>query len=228
MTSLLLALLLQSGSAPTLPEALARYLDAHPPYHLLGVLELAREREYILGHHVFAPFAVADVAGDGVDDVVAVLVRKDGSRNLYGVAALQGGKGSDPPSLLWIVKEGPDPILGVTSGEKGRIDVWKCYQCPSNPFFRWNGAEYQANLRGPGESIHVYHGATASVAVRQDASPSARVVASLPPCSEAHILSLAPHGGHVRFYEISAYLGDKKVQGFVAAEEVDEMPCMGR
>ena len=211
------------------PPALAQYLAGRPPYHLLTATELARERDYVESHRLFSPFAITDLNGDGVDDVLAVLVRRDGAKTVFSVAAFHATGGSAAARLIWIIKDSADPILGVASSAERRVDVMKCYQCGANPFYRWNGVEYQANLRARGERVTVYHGATGAVAVHQEASSSGRAVATLPPCTHVQIVSLFPRdAGRVRFYEVAALLGDRGVTGFVSAEEVDEMPCVGR
>jgi hypothetical protein len=221
--------LAQAAGAPaSLPPLLARYLGTHPPYRLLLVSDLARERDYIESHHLFSPLAIADLNGDGTDDVLAVLVRRDGSKTLYAVAAFHAIQGVDTPRPEWVLKETSEPVLGVTTSAARRVDVWKCYQCGSNPFYRWNGVEYQPNLRAKGESVPVYHGASGNVEVRQEASPSGKMVVTLPPCTRVQILSVFPRQGRVRFYEVSTLLGGKKVTGFVSSDEVDEMPCMGQ
>jgi hypothetical protein len=226
--ALIQVLSLAPSPAP-LPEPLVRYLEAHPTYRLLTPADLARERDYIEGHHLFSPTASADVTGDGIEDVLAVLVRRDGAKTLYAVAAFHGARDPSASRLFWVVKETAEPILGVAaSTNTRRIDILKCYQCSSNPFYRWNGTEYQWTLRARGEASPVYHGATGAAEVRAGPSSSAKVVATVPPCAQGEILSVFPKGGHVAWYEIAIVLKDKRIVGFVPVEDLDEMPCMGR
>jgi hypothetical protein len=227
MTFILAALLAQAAAPAPMPPSLSQYLLASAPYRLLTPADLVRERDYIEGHHLFSPFVVASLTGERSEDVVAVLVRRDGSKLLFAVTALHA-KAGDPPRPVWVMKDAAEPILGVTSTAKGRLDVMKCYQCGSNPFYRWNGVEYQANLRAKGESVPVYHGSTGTIELRQDGTGSGKVVASLSPCTRVQILSVFPREGRARFYEVSSFVGERKVTGFVAVDAVDEMPCAGQ
>jgi len=123
----------------------------------------------------FSPFVRTDLTGDGIPDVAAVVVRP-GPHAASGVLVFNGRR-SGFGRAWWVVPPASERIAAVYGGDRRRLVIACCVACDSNPFVRWNGAQYESNLWLRSETPAAYDqpsGGTSPVALRAAATPTAR------------------------------------------------------
>ena len=99
------------------------------------------------------PWIEQDVDRDTRADVVAVVVKPSPSGTEYGVVAIHA---RTPNEVQWVIPLDIEPISGVTKGPASDTIVpLFCIECDANPWFRWSGEEYEADLYAVGEKIDI-------------------------------------------------------------------------
>jgi hypothetical protein len=207
--------------AAALPAArLQHFFITHPSYRLLTIDDVRDE----MGNADFTPVITADLTGDSVPEVAAVVVQT-AAPPLYGVIVLHG------PVVHWIVRPQRERILSISVLDGARLYVDYCLGCDSNSFVRWNGIDFESRLYAVGETVGTYdrssdghHG----VALRVAPDAASAVIAHVPLCTDAKILSVTrPVTGKPRWYRVSMTVDGTTIIGFVPADALSEVSCTG-
>ena len=175
--------------------ALQRFLKSHPEYAILTRQDLPDfvrdDKDYL---SQFRPLISGDANGDGITDVVVMLVERGGERR-YGVLCLHGGR-----TPIWVVKPRTDFVLSIRI-DKGpaQVVVWDCWGCDVAGSYRWSGRDYEEGLLQPGEKMKT----TATVQLWSSPGSGGRVVTRLSRGTRVVILRTVPGTtGEDRWYEV--------------------------
>jgi hypothetical protein len=214
------------GASNPVPSVIEKFLAANPSLHLL---QLAEVRDVVEpATKEFSPFAEADLTGDGLADVAAVVVQP-GSPTRYGVVAFNGSRNGFGPRQ-WIVRPQPERIAGVYLRERRRMDIAYCVECDSNPFVRWDGTEYAESFWVPGDSPQTFdrpsNGAS-PVALRANPAGTARIVITLPECTAVEVLASVKRPAGERWYRVAALVNGRRHAGFVRQDDLTDISCIG-
>jgi hypothetical protein len=214
-------------------HSVERFLAANKDYHLLALADVPKTiledersgKSWVargLKEADMLSFAVmeGDPNGDGIEDVVAIIVRGDNDHKLYSLICLNGRKrGAQLPVPFWIVKDsskfiGNVYVIGETIfiiyNDLGNGD-WE-----PDEDYEWNGSSYeegyfQAGIRvccSPGKKIFSLP------------SPTSRVVKEIKADgAELKILSAVERKvGGVRWYRVQVFRNNRRtpIVGFVS------------
>jgi hypothetical protein len=171
------------------------------------------------------PWFQADLDGDGRSDVVAVVTKGNGPSRAYGVIAIHA---KQPQTVHWVVPLNEESITGLYVDEpRGAVVPLYCFDCDSNPFYRWSGTEYEAFLFQVGEEIALFvydeRNAVASVNLYADRNASSRIVASRELCTRVKVLERRGTSAD-RWYRVET---TDHTHGWVPASSVTLTGCMG-
>src|SRR4051812_9837353 len=136
--------------ATAVASVVVKFLADNPSFRLLR-LDDVRDIVEPVGEQKFSPFVRADMTGDRIPDLAAVLVQRS-SPERYGVVAFNGSRADSDKRARWIVNPQEERIVGVYVEERRRMDIAYCLECDDNPFARWNGVAYEMYLSVPGDT----------------------------------------------------------------------------
>ena len=173
------------------------------------------------------PWSEVDLDGDSRKDIVAVVVKGSPPNRTYGVLAIHARA---PQTIHWVVPLGKDSITGLSVDHPTAAVVpLYCFDCDSNPFYRWSGSRYDQSLFQVGEKIALFfyeEGNDAAVVNLYSASNrNSKIVASRPSCSEGIVLDRRGTCEN-RWYRIQTADPDR-VRGWVPGSTVVWMDCLG-
>jgi len=99
-----------------------------------------------------------------------------------------------------------------------------CFDCDSNPFYRWSGTDYEPMLVHLGEKIALLQGNADGVDLYPDASLQSKHVASRKLCSVVKVLNRRGRSYERRWYFVQSASPDS-VRGWVPASSVTWTGC---
>ncbi len=163
----------QAAQAQTTTASLHAELEAllrvQPEYRLLTQDDVGwQDSMYV----EFTPYDIADTNGDGINDIVAILVkeRRDRAGLLFSLVCLQSENGAKDHKAVWITRDQEEEIMSVDA-EKREIFPLVCTNCNSNRSLRWTGSEYDWDVYFVGETACISAGETL---VENPADPESR------------------------------------------------------
>src|SRR5258707_12027949 len=139
------------AGAQALPNMLRTALQGLPGVSILEApIEAANLGDLKQGGY-WPPWAMADLDGDGLPDVAAVVVKGQGANRTFGVIAIHA---RTPAMIHWVVPMGKESITGLTTKQPpNSVMPLFCFACDSNTFLRWSGTAYELELRMVGEEV---------------------------------------------------------------------------
>jgi hypothetical protein len=204
--SLLIAILAASGTeAAELPSLLREFLDKQPAYRLLEAADT-------LDGVARPAFAVGDANGDGLLDVAAVVVKRRSGKPMISVVCINGSRNGRHPTF-WLERDVETPTYSIVIKQKPRLILpLHCTECESDPWFAWNGSEYEANLRFPGDVLYLTFGAGSIESVPVSATPGGPPVFNATAGTRALVKGIGKRVAGTRWYEVE--VGPRRVHGF--------------
>lgn len=171
----------QTSVAP--PVLLAEALKLEPGIRLLVPATDLREysQAEIEKFGYWPPWIVRDLDRDKRPDVAAVVVKPSPRGTEYGVIAIHA---RSPKELHWVIPLDTEVINGVGQGPASDTIVpLFCIECDANAWFRFAGAEYEAELYAIGEKIDVGTETTADVPLYASANLASKTIATIEHCA---------------------------------------------
>lgn len=229
-------LLLGAGAAidlhaqASLPNPLRQFLADYPEYRLLTAADVDAVEAPLPGERRPAPFDVGETTGDGLADVVAVVVSR-GARPRFGVVAFHASRRGFNRVPIWIGRPQSVPLLGVSIRARRAVTVRTCWHCDANGFLRWNGRAYEAMLWLPGDRPQAYLGSgrtDGDVVVRSGPTRSAEPVGIVPNCTTVTVVETFPRDRRgTRWYLVRGGPEVRSILGFVPDTLLTEDGCIG-
>lgn len=201
---------------PSIDRPTGYFIDDRPiPYTI----------EEIKRFGYWPPYVVADLDRDKREDVVAAVVQKTAEGMLFGVLAVHA---RTPATLRWIVPLERESLNGVgVNVASGTITPLYCIECDSNPWYRWNGRDYEPGLYAVGETIAIATFEKGQIlGVRARPSEGSRLIAKVDSCTNAKVLGTRGVSAETRWYFVELQLS-KPVRGWIPASLTAEMDCIG-
>lgn len=231
--------------------AVEAFVAANKSYHLLAAAEIPQDwlsRGYDIQQVDMMPRAISegDANGDGFDDALAIVVRKEADRNLYSVVCLNGQAGGGyNPVPFWVAKDSTD-FIGEAQVVGRLFDKKYKYWTPSsiyyvnglyedgepgdNDFYTWNGEQYEQGYFVAGERVQF----SDETRLFSRPDPASRPVTVLKSSgvvmrngyrmdSVLVILSSVPEKVNgVRWYKVQALKNNRpsEIVGFIAGDQI--------
>lgn len=229
-------LLLGAGAAidlhaqASLPNPLRQFLADYPGYRLLTAADVDAVEVPLPGETRPAPFDVGETTGDGLADVVAVVVTR-GARPRFGVVAFHASRRGFNRVPIWIGRPQAEPLLGVSIHGRREVRVLRCWRCDMGGFLRWNGRAYEWMLWLPGDQTQAYVGngrTVGDVVVRSGLTLSAEPVGIVPNCTTVTVVETFPRDRRgIRWYLVRGGPEVRSILGFVPQTLLADDGCIG-
>jgi hypothetical protein len=216
----------QSSQVPLAAGPVGAFLADNAEYRLLTIEDVPEgDRPDQAG---FSALTEADLTGDGLQDVVAVLVTEQPSLR-YAVVAFHQTSSRKYGAPVWLAHDVEQQIVSVFTYDERRVVPAFCIHCDSNPFFRWNGEGYELEHWLPGEQSMVTTGNLSNGHVPLRAAPSdeASQLSALPECTSVTIEEAMPRAGSARWYRVQAQTGAGIISGFLSSNSLTSTGCIG-
>ncbi|MFM2057686.1 MAG: hypothetical protein RLY71_2071 [Pseudomonadota bacterium] len=145
-------------------DTIKKFLTTNPTYHVATLDDIAdhvetfqwciREQSQIeyqkkFREDYFKPLITADTDGDRIPEMIAIMVKE----NKFNTIIFKGTKNGYASTPYWLIRDGPEIILGVSVQQDGLIIPHYCMACDSNPLIRWIESDYEVDGHLPGEQV---------------------------------------------------------------------------
>ena len=216
-----------TACAQPIPVLLQRALQRAPGLKVLDAPIQPDLLEMMKEYKCWPPWSEEDLDGDDRKDVAAVVVKGSPPDRTYGVLAVHAGA---PQSIHWVVPLDKEPITGLAVDQSSAAVIpLYCFECDSNPFFRWSGTAYEMSLYQVGEEVGLYSDDESNYAgpvnLYEANNRKSRTLASRPFCAPAKVLARSGTSGN-RWYRIETADSDQ-IRGWVPASSVTSRDCLG-
>lgn len=213
---------LQSPQMPP-PAPLEGALKMEPGIRLLvpatDLREYSQAQLEKLGY--WPPWLVADFDRDMRPDVIAVVVKPAPGGSEFGIIAAHS---RSPKQVQWVVPLDIDPVNGIAKGPASDTVIpLFCVECDGNPWFRWSGEEYEAELYAVGEKVDIGDQTQSDLPLYSSADVASKPVTTVAHCTTAtvHKVGGTPEG---RWYFVETPEGSR---GWVSDRVTASGICVG-
>ena len=223
LTAPVVALLLATGQP-------ALFLAEHPEFRIVSLRDAVEppDQDTYIKQGYFHPMTVADIDGDGIDDLLVVVVQWRTKPRRYGVVAFSGTRTGFAREPKWVVRPIRELIRGVAaSSDDGRVYPLFCVECDTNSFLRWNGKEFESKLFvvnepvllvGPFVSLDQPPGAT--VPLLAEPRSGASTIGTVKGCTGARVSVVGPRDGTRRWYRVDIEGQGSTLSGWITDDDI--------
>ena len=192
-----------AAQTPEPPKLLAGALRAHADWRLLDpALDLVGDYTIPQLEELdrWPPWIAQDLDRDGLDDIAAVVVRRNaGSPTEFTVAVVHG---ATPAQAELVVPFSPQRIFGVSEGIRDdTVMPLHCADCEANVWYRWNGRAYEPRLHAVDEAIRIGGEPGRRSPLFASPRPDAARTAEVAHCARAQVQEVGGEDGR-RWYRV--------------------------
>ena len=218
--AILLALAASWASAKGLPVLLQGALQRQPELQLLDAPIEADLLDAMKAADCWPPWAEVDLDHDGRNDVAVVVVKGTGPDRTYGVMAIHA---KQPQIIHWVIPLNKESITGLMVNQpQGAVVPLFCFECDSNPFYRWSRTNYEYSLFQAGEQIGLYvydeRNGGMDVKLYSESNGNSKIVTARKFCSAVKVLKRSGTSAN-RWYWVET-TDPQRIRGWVPSSSV--------